>query len=276
MTSTTPDAQELAALRARAYGPRADIDSDPVALARLRELEAAGRASARSDEASPSDTAIAGEALNAPAPAEGEPRQEKPSAPAVAAAPSEKSEVTARAEPAAPRRIRPIPRGWIIAWAASIVAVALIVGGTVFGLASIRPVSTETGAVQVATLDQPVSADDVRDSWFPATNEGVIYRFEGLIVAATGTLWLSPGQASSDDSCLYVGMDGGTDAQYGAVWMGCAAGSFPAAASFVVGVDAPRALRDRFPVGTALQFVLDGDRVGVFRGSGPTQDAAED
>lgn len=39
-SALTPDqARELRALRARAYGPDADIDSDPVALQRLRDLE---------------------------------------------------------------------------------------------------------------------------------------------------------------------------------------------------------------------------------------------
>jgi hypothetical protein len=39
--SLSPDENELRELRARAYGPNADIQSDPVALARLSELEAA-------------------------------------------------------------------------------------------------------------------------------------------------------------------------------------------------------------------------------------------
>ena len=44
---------ELRALQARAYGPRADIDTDPAALARLVELEQASapRRAARSDDA---------------------------------------------------------------------------------------------------------------------------------------------------------------------------------------------------------------------------------
>ena len=39
--SLSPDENELRELRARAYGPNADIQSDPAALARLSELEAA-------------------------------------------------------------------------------------------------------------------------------------------------------------------------------------------------------------------------------------------
>ena len=51
--SVPPDAErELAELRTRAYGPDADIQTDPAALARLRELEAAHRPRApeRDDE----------------------------------------------------------------------------------------------------------------------------------------------------------------------------------------------------------------------------------
>ena len=44
---------------------------------------------------------------------------------------------------------------------------------------------------------------------------------------------------------------------------GCSAGSFPAAASVEVTDAMPEELRDRFPIGTGLQFVLDGDHVTV-------------
>lgn len=269
-TSTTPDAQELAALRARAYGPRADLDADPAGLARLRELEAAARVAARATEpavaAPPSSAeADAPDALEAALALE--------SAPAGTAGPAEPA---TPAEVAVVPRVRQIPRAWIIAWAASIAAVALIVGGTVFALASIRPVSPQTGAVQVATLDEPVTDDEFLNSWFPATNDGVVYRFKGLTVGVSASGEFSGRAGEVAERCLFVGMPGGNDQQYSTGWSGCAAGSFPATVAFVVGPDAPRELREGYPPGTALQFVLDGDRVGVFRGSGPTQDAAED
>jgi hypothetical protein len=44
----------------------------------------------------------------------------------------------------------------------------------------------------------------------------------------------------------------------------CGAGSFPAEAVFIVGRQAPSELRDRFPVGTAMQFVLDGEQVHIY------------
>ena len=45
---------------------------------------------------------------------------------------------------------------------------------------------------------------------------------------------------------------------------GCGAGPFPASAQFIVGGQSPDELRARYPDGTALSFVLDGDVVGVF------------
>ena len=41
---------ELRALRARAYGPDADIDADPAARARLAELESSARAATSASE----------------------------------------------------------------------------------------------------------------------------------------------------------------------------------------------------------------------------------
>ena len=53
MQGMTSPHDELAALRARAYGPAADIDGDPEALARLRDLEIAAReGQTTTDEAS--------------------------------------------------------------------------------------------------------------------------------------------------------------------------------------------------------------------------------
>ncbi|WP_374976507.1 hypothetical protein ACEYYH_01340 [Microbacterium trichothecenolyticum] len=51
--------RELDALRARAYGPEADIDADPSAMARLVELEAAHRAATAARAAAPVAVATA-------------------------------------------------------------------------------------------------------------------------------------------------------------------------------------------------------------------------
>ncbi len=53
-------------------------------------------------------------------------------------------------------------------------------------------------------------------------------------------------------------------AQVGFRYGGCGAGAFPATIEFVVTPDLPDDFRARFPVGSSVQFVRDGDRVGVF------------
>ena len=50
----------------------------------------------------------------------------------------------------------------------------------------------------------------------------------------------------------------------GAVHTGCGVGDFPATVQFPVDSNTPEQLRSRFPDGSALQFVRDGDRIGVF------------
>jgi hypothetical protein len=48
------------------------------------------------------------------------------------------------------------------------------------------------------------------------------------------------------------------------VYSGCRAGGFPAIAQVTVNSDMPDELRAQFPADSALQFVYDGDRFGVF------------
>ena len=148
--------EEFAALRRRAYGPNADIVDDPVALARLRELEE------RHDRGStPATAARMAEAESLFGPRASRPESSVPPAAqapsaldiAVSSAEPQRAEAHARATPTPPR----IGRALLIGWAASIVAVAIVVGALVFGLASLRPVSAVTGARQVASLDEPIT-----------------------------------------------------------------------------------------------------------------------
>lgn len=258
MTASSP--HELAALRARAYGPRADIDDDPAALARLRELEAAERAALREreTECEAQDADVDGPRGSAAPPAEWAERD----------AVDELRALEASAAPPAPRPIAP---AWIIAWAASVLVVALVVGGLVFGLASIRPVSTATGATQVASLTDPADMSDMEwvRQWFGGSQDMSGYVYLGLIVART-----PQGVFAEGSDCLLVlrsdGFQEDDQSFRGPVYSGCRAGAFPAAVQFVVGADAPKELRDRFGDGTALSFVLDEDVVGVFASEAPS------
>lgn len=265
-----PTTHELAALRARAYGPRADIDGDPVAIARLRELETAARIAAEPTqsvrEAAPSedDSDTADDAADAAA----DDTAANAGADDVDALRLLVADSTGVAGPRAPR---PVRVGWVIAWAASVLVVALTVGGMVFALASIRPVSPVTGATQVASLDDPVPTDDTVwvQRWFGgASGEIVAFDYLGLVVIQTPSLYYSTGQ-----ECLVVaprdGFNEENDSFEGAMYTGCRAGSFPAAVQFVVNESAPQEVRDLFADGTGLSFVLDGDVVGVFTDGGP-------
>ncbi|ANG84668.1 hypothetical protein [Microbacterium aurantiacum] len=118
--------EELRALRARAYGPGADIHEDPVARERLRELEALVQEQARdrADAASPPAAASA-----EPSEPEGEPDAGR-----------EPTSEEPAPEPRSPRRIS---AGW---WAASVVA-ALAVGAG--GAVAVTAVSQGAGGAQV-------------------------------------------------------------------------------------------------------------------------------
>lgn len=270
----TPSA-ELAALRVRAYGPRADIDADPAACARLQELEDALRAThavhaaptaIRSDaEASPAAPALradsvlgAGTEAGAEATADDalaifqEPTPEDSTGP-----------VTSRQKP----RPKPVARGWLIGWAASVLVVALVVGALVFTLASITPVSAATGARQVAALDTEIDAPEWLSTSF-GIGDGVFYRYRGLIVGRSAVGWYS----FQGSECLlavaedaYVASD---QSLRGNIYTGCAAGAFPATLQFVVDESSPDELSAQFADGAALQFVLVDDVIGVFTDDG--------
>ena len=90
--------------------------------------------------------------------------------------------------------------------------------------------------------------------------------FYGLTVVATPGSWM--GGYDPDGRCLLLlrtaDIDDDQQVVNGPIFNDCSAGTFPATVEIVVNRDVPQELRDRFSDGTALQFVLDGDRVGVF------------
>lgn len=257
---------ELEALRYRAYGPSPDITDDPNALRRLAELE--GWAEGPESEPSAPET-------TAPASA--------PPADAAAETPDE-SAATAPEVPEQPRQPRPparallrvslrrVPRIAWIAWGASLVAMATLAAVVTYGLVSIAPVAVSQGARQIATLE-PDPTLRLPTGWFGAGPSSRAYSFYGLAMfettqgmygATSGeclTMVLSSDLPTDDDD-----VQNGYSAA-GPVYSGCRVGSFPATISVGVDSTSPLELRDQFP-GASLQFVKDGDRIGVFLGSG--------
>ncbi|HKP07121.1 MAG TPA: hypothetical protein VJU58_07695 [Microbacterium sp.] len=299
-TPTDSSRDELAALRERAYGRDADILDDPVALARLNELEEQAAASAASAAArtpvstngSPSfgaaDDGAEGAERGDP-PALMLPRSEETDAATAtatdtivpdrdrngspgsaslgAATPDADAGGTDAADSAADAGddvsdpdaatlapTRPWWRRVPTLWAASVVAAMLIGAGLTLLVQNL-----EAGRVDVLQVDP--DAEWPEEIWDGETEGSLGFEsFYGLSV-------LSQPQVTGDGTqaavpCLIVFSGVGRNPSY--LGGSCGAGAFPAQAALVVGRQAPSELRDRFPEGTALQLVLDGEQVHVY------------
>jgi hypothetical protein len=232
--------EELAALRTRAYGPDADIDGDPDAVQRLRELE---------------DRALEPEIGDAPV---------APTATVDAVDPSDGPVSPASGESQPPRADSLTPRTWgtrrmLVVWIASL-AVTVIATATVTAFISHR--------VQADPREVAVLAADPSGEWpgiYGERPEGgeMFAVFHGLRpIAAMGTP-----MAYTASDCLSVAEESklspDQSSYEGRLYTGCEAGGFPATAELIVNAETPAELRAQYPEGTALQFVLEGSRVIV-------------
>lgn len=260
-------AAELRKLRARAYGPDADLLEDPAASSRLMELEAQLRAE-REAERPPVATASS---------ASGTGREPGPAAEAQSPdAPAADLDAEAADDPATRRlwalvrmltsRLPPVATAIV---AVSIAAAIALTASIVWGLASLPMISQTSASRQVATLEID---DDVAipEGFFGTTSEQAIaYEYYGLLMAQSSAM--SP---NGESECL-IGLDEDdltADGQgvNGPFYYGCRAGAFPATIEVPLDDTAPERLRAQFPEGGALQFVLQGDRIGVFWDGGAT------
>lgn len=238
---------ELHALRRRAYGPAADIHTDPAALQRLTEIEDAA-AAARGVDSAPTDPAEDAAEQPTPPTAEPTPPPEDP--------------------PTLPRfRVRLRPSTALIMLGVAVLAAAAVVSLTLVQRVQADPL--QVGAVQIARL-APDAAYDAPAMMAP--DDSVAYAdFHGF------RTFISSGYMEESDAvCMDVfepdrlrEMDETSfsyDGQY--IRQACAAGRFPASTTFAVTSDSPAALREAYPVGTALQFVFDqtNNEVVVFLG----------
>ncbi len=248
---------ELQALRARAYGPDADLDRDPAAVARLQELEDLER-QARVDAAvrppvTPPTTPDAAPLVI-----------DDDDAPLVV----DDDDVEPGEPPARRPRVRRTRTLGL--WAGSLAAVAAVASAASIAATTFVPVARTAGVAQVDTLRVDPSADDspVRSMGFDSSEVSVYADFHGLTAYAGTTQVDSSGTRAEclillDTSTLPASGDINAS-QIGYRYGGCGAGVFPATIEFVVTPDLPDAFRARFPVGSSLQFVSDGDHVGVF------------
>lgn len=265
-------AAELRALRERAYGPDADINGDPAAMQRLRELEDGERirpASSASpdidvrrgrDEDEPrtprrveragivADSADATSAADAAGPAHPEVPSEAPVTDnATAGVPADDGVAAAASAPAQPwwrQRMR-------LLWAASLVAAALLGAAVALSVHAI-------GAGQVAVLSQNPDSTWPEGFFSPQPEGGATFEdFHGLTPVRVPQQ-MGPEGTISD--CLYVLVSPSS----GMLGAGCSAGTFPATAAILVTEQSRAEVLERFQPGTALQFVLDGSEVRVY------------
>lgn len=232
---TTDEERELRALRARAYGPGADIAGDESALRRLEALESRRR----SRSAAPPDSPGVAES-------DGAPRAHRDR--------GDRAIVPPGPGPGPARRGLSRPLLWAWSGSLAVATVAAAVVASVATAAFAPPASMVPGARHEATL-----AIDETFSW-PGMFEGGMGRFytayAGYVPIATTIfgpeecLMLYRADAIDPDSDTYRG-----DSSYG-----CGAGGFPP--SVVVSVGAETSGEPG--VDRALQFVLNGSVVEVY------------
>jgi hypothetical protein len=196
---------ELQRLRARAYGPSADITHDVAALRRLRELETTARPSSEADV--PPDWS------DQPQPAPN---------PAVSTACTFVARVPPPV-PAVPRRVR-------LLWVSSVVAAAVLAAFITYAVTSIRPIDTASGAQHVATLSSsPI--DPILVGWLGADTTSHMYDYFGYTIFETVGVF-----AASSSACLTVirtdhlpkeEIDSSNWSFDGPMYMGCEVGLSP-------------------------------------------------
>lgn len=244
---------ELRALRERAYGPGADIHDDPVALARLDELERA----LTPVPAEPERPVIA--AVDEP---EAEhPLDENPADPEPASSIGpDVPDVLPAISASAPERSRPSRRlVWL--WAGSVAAAAVI------GAAVTTATLTWPGDRVAALAETDVS--EWPSEFFGSPQEGsrVFEEYLGLKVLVVPNAW---GSAEAGVECVFVlrvadDDSGGEQQSPGELLTtGCGEETYPPSAAFVISDASPAELRERFDVGTSIKVVLDQGEAVVF------------
>ncbi|MFF1539115.1 hypothetical protein ACFVWL_03525 [Microbacterium sp. NPDC058269] len=280
--STAAD-EELRALRARAYGPTADIANDPAALRRLQQLEAMrqprdaageGVASVRQTETvrQPDPVSPVQPGRGAMRSGGGVPDERDEALDVFAGVVAEPSaQVAPKEEPAERLAAWFTARTTRILWVVAILAAAAVSAAVTFALVKISPVAISSGAPQIATLES-TSTLEIPAGWMGAGPSSAVFDFYGLaLVESAGGYY----NGSVGSNCLTVfradqvpakdEFDVSEGWSYdGPMYTGCAVGTFPATVEVPFDSNAPEELSERFPSGTALQFVYDGERVGVF------------
>lgn len=241
--STAAD-EELRALRARAYGPTADIEDDPAALRRLQQLEARRQPRPRAEDVVPpapametidSEPTRAAEPVSRTRRSRRQPEDAEGDALGV-------FDTSADDADAAPPTAEPAERlaAWFsvrttrILWVVAIVAAAAMSAAVTFALVKVTPVASSAGAPQIATLDA-TSDVAIPAGWMGVGPSSAVFDFYGLVIVESSGGYYN-GSVGSD--CLTVAradqvpdkddFDSSNGWTYdGPMYTGCAVGAFP-------------------------------------------------
>ncbi|MBG6054584.1 hypothetical protein IWX81_000974 [Salinibacterium sp. CAN_S4] len=251
--------EELRILRARAYGPGADIHADPLALDRLQQLEGAGRESTSVLDADKPELGL--DPLPVESPEVIQPDVDHRELQRARLASLMGSVV---AYLGSVRRST-----WLIV--AGILVVASILATALTIVQRVQTDPLQTGATQVARLSVDPGFEIPDVFGVPAGSEQLGQAFQDLhglrtVVNPTG---FSGFESTDDCIVIYAPLERGGFS--GLFFSGCAAEEFPAMAQFRSNVDGfPAELREAFPDSTGLQFVYDreNNEVVVFASRG--------
>jgi hypothetical protein len=246
----TSEADELAALRARAFGRNADIHSDPEALQRLRQLETAVRRppssptppSPRPNDDMPDLGTDAGTDTGA-----GMPFPDT-TANASAATPASALPAAVGGSSVAPAREAGSPwrtRLWIVGVAAAAAAGALI---------GVWAANHDPTVVAVLS---PAAELGVPDSLAELPGSGDATRFEDYLGAKIITYTFDDGSETPASSCIAI------EAEAGDISGGCATKSLDAITHLDIREDASDALLAVHESGTSLRLTHTGDRIEI-------------
>ncbi len=159
-----------------------------------------------------------------------------------------------------------------ILWVVAIVAAAVMSAAVTFALVKVTPVASSSGAPQITTLDA-TSTREIPAGWMGVGTE--LRRVRLLRAGSRGERGRGTSTVPSERTASPVArwdqvpdkddFDSSSGWSYdGPTYTGCAVGTFPATVEVPFDSNVPKELSERFPSATALQFVYDGERVGVF------------
>jgi hypothetical protein len=259
-----PTADELRSLRERAYGPSADIHDDPVALARLRELESTaatevaspstpirafgvrevdnGAMAGAPDSESRSPIAVA--ELDADAGVDSHPSDAPGSGP-------QKAHGSGHDSPAAEPDARPSrPRHPVFVRVVTIILAVIVGAALTYATMQVRPGT-------VGSLSEDRDAEWPNNLGTRQDGSRVFEEFHGLTVVIIPQPW----EDRPEVPCLVV-LERSETSPISSV--GCGGGAFPPSAALTVIDSHPEELRSEFPVGTSLKFVEEDGIVTVY------------